>query len=99
MLWHPDFTLIYQPATVPFIFQPEPITFVSPPSATRENLRIEHPGSPPLPTGLTPFTNPESTGPAQLKLDAFIDRGLALKTISLYFEHVSQYRWHSLRFR
>lgn len=77
-----------QPPAVPFIFQPEPGSFVSPPSAARDNIRIEHPASPPLPTGLTPFTNPESTIPAQLKLDAFISRDLALKVISLYFEHV-----------
>jgi len=38
---------------------------------------------------MTPFTNPESTLPAQLKLDAFISRDLAMKTISLFFEHVS----------
>lgn len=62
-------------------------SFVSPPSAVSD--RIEHPASPPLPTGLTPFTNPESTLPAQLKLDAFISRDLAMKTISLFFEHVS----------
>jgi hypothetical protein len=39
---------------------------------------------------MTPFTNPESTLPAQLKLDAFISRDLAMKTIALFFEHVSQ---------
>jgi hypothetical protein len=61
--------------------------YVSPPSAVSD--RIEHPASPPLPTGMTPFTNPESTLPAQLKLDAFISRDLAMKTISLFFEHVS----------
>jgi len=38
---------------------------------------------------MTPFTNPESLLPAQLKLDAFISRDLAMKTISLFFEHVS----------
>lgn len=37
---------------------------------------------------MTPFTNPESLLPAQLKLDAFISRDLAMKTISLFFEHV-----------
>jgi len=69
-------------------FQPSTsaLTYVSPPSAV--SVRIEHPASPPLPTGLTPFTNPESTLPAQLKLDAFISRELAMKTISLFFEHV-----------
>jgi hypothetical protein len=60
--------------------------YVSPPSAVSD--RIEHPASPPLPTGLTPYTNPESTGPAQLKLDAFISRDLANLTIGLFFEHV-----------
>lgn len=71
-------------------FQPSAsaLTYVSPPSAV--SVRIEHPASPPLPTGLTPFTNPESTLPAQLKLDAFISRELAMKTISLFFEHVSR---------
>lgn len=81
--------LVAQQPAVPFIFAPEAVAFISPPSAARDNLRIEHPGSPPLPTGLTPFTNPESTGPTQLKLDAFISRDLAIKVISLYFEHVS----------
>lgn len=73
------------------MYQTEQIAFISPPSITRDNLRIEHPASPPLPTGLTPFTNPESLLPAQLKLDAFISRDLALKIISLYFEHVGPY--------
>jgi hypothetical protein len=74
------------------IHHPQPsastLAYVSPPSAVSD--RIEHPASPPLPTGMTPFTNPESTLPAQLKLDAFISRDLAMKTISLFFEHVSQ---------
>jgi hypothetical protein len=73
------------------LHHPQPVAstsaYVSPPSAVSD--RIEHPASPPLPTGLTPFTNPESTLPAQLKLDAFISRDLAMKTISLFFEHVS----------